>query len=467
MTRFPRRATALAAALLLAFTPWAAPVASAQGISPRYCSPGDQVFYVNGVRTQFAEAVIEATLLQDELREVRTPDEGPVTVTLIYNRTAIPNFQAEVQRVSPTLAGRLWNRAAQAASNAKGSLKGVAEAVAQDFSLEQIDVLRAWAAESKAEYDRMRYERRVSPSRAAELVARLEAYIAAQALVVGEKVNELADSEEVASMTSRIRNAIDRGQRVVLVGFSQGNFFVNMAYRNLSAEEQRSVAAVGVATPAREVAGGGPHTTFETDRVVGAIRMASEASGFAAPLPANARNQSPSPTTLSHSFTADYMRDGSASRTKILGDIQAAFGRVTPSERIIGSGAITATLTWGDQPDVDLHVFEPGGAHVYYSAMNGQSGTLDRDDTNSWGPENYVVTCERVTFGTYRIGLNFFAGYQPETARVEIRTPDAQRQFEVRLDQARGFSGDQSPVPVVNITVTQEGEGVVRFAIDR
>lgn len=37
----------------------------------------------------------------------------------------------------------------------------------------------------------------------------------------------------------------------------------------------------------------------------------------------------------------------------------------------LGNGIITAMLTWGSNPDIDLHVFEPNGTHVYYTNFLG------------------------------------------------------------------------------------------------
>jgi len=65
---------------------------------------------------------------------------------------------------------------------------------------------------------------------------------------------------------------------------------------------------------------------------------------------------------------------------------------------------LTFKLTW-DQPtsDLDLHVVEPNGAHVYYGNKSGDDGFLDVDDTDGYGPEHYIA-------GTVTTG-NDYAAY--------------------------------------------------------
>lgn len=59
-------------------------------------------------------------------------------------------------------------------------------------------------------------------------------------------------------------------------------------------------------------------------------------------------------------------------------------------------GVITVELLWDDQPDLDLHIYEPqinSTNHVYYANRHGISGYLDVDDTDGYGPEHYYAKC--------------------------------------------------------------------------
>ena len=122
------------------------------------------------------------------------------------------------------------------------------------------------------------------------------------------------------------------------------------------------------------------------------------------------------------------------------------------------------TLSWGQNPDVDLHVLEPLGIHIYYSSPQGQFGYLDVDDTDGWGPEHYYVSCEDLTEGTFRVGVNYFQGNFPEHALVQIKAGSSIRSFSIDLPQAYGYAGDENPTALVDIVVS--GDVANGFSFD-
>ena len=68
------------------------------------------------------------------------------------------------------------------------------------------------------------------------------------------------------------------------------------------------------------------------------------------------------------------------------------------------NGIITIQLTWDHQPDLDLHVYEPGyddpslniRGHVYFANPQGKFGYLDVDDVNQYGPEHYYASYDNL-----------------------------------------------------------------------
>ncbi|OFW54924.1 MAG: hypothetical protein A2V75_00340 [Actinobacteria bacterium RBG_16_70_17] len=57
-----------------------------------------------------------------------------------------------------------------------------------------------------------------------------------------------------------------------------------------------------------------------------------------------------------------------------------------PEDVVVGSGDVQVTLLWAHDSDMDLHVIDPDGAEIYYSARTSASGgQLDVDDIPSDG----------------------------------------------------------------------------------
>jgi uncharacterized protein YfaP (DUF2135 family) len=158
---------------------------------------------------------------------------------------------------------------------------------------------------------------------------------------------------------------------------------------------------------------------------------------------------------------------GDAASPALQSLLDAAIDEVDAPDAIATDGIITVTLTWGDQPDVDLHATEPNGFHVFYIQKEGPSGSLDVDDTTSLGPEHYTVSCDQLELGTYEIGLNYFSGTAPETATVNVEAGSQSRTFTVELITAVSSSGNESPIPVANVVVEEGENGFLFQIVDR
>jgi hypothetical protein len=242
------------------------------------------------------------------------------------------------------------------------------------------------------------------------------------------------------------KRKILEGRKVVLVAHSQGNFYANRAWINMTSTEQHSLGIVSVGNPDSKVADGRPYTTLTNDIIIRPILFS---------LPANTSNGGFTLADVTgHRFVESYLAAGSNSRTRILGHLRSAIETVESPTAGAGDGIITVTLTWGSQPDVDLHVFEPNGNHVYYGNRSGQAGFLDVDDVTGFGPEHYYAACTTLQPGTYRVGVNYFSGFGPETAIIQVQAGLLLRRYEIRLTDIRGSSGNATPIPIANILVT-------------
>lgn len=287
-------------------------------------------------------------------------------------------------------------------------------------------------------------------------------------LAVSIDESAMVTSVDLADQVAYYKRKIAEGNKVVLVPHSQGNFFANQAYGNLNGEESQSLGIVSVANPDSYVASGDQYyTTLINDTVILAIIAAkSQISGLPLPMIPNTINSFESWNDMSgHSFVHSYMVEGSNSNQQVVEDIITMIDSLVSPGTIIESGVITVTLTWGAQPDVDLHVYEPNGTHVFWANRVGLSGYLDRDDVTSYGPEHYyVVSCDSLEQGTYNVGLDYWYGTGPETATVQIEAGLSVRTYVIPM-ASPSFGSMYSPVSIANILVTEGPNGGYQFQI--
>lgn len=109
----------------------------------------------------------------------------------------------------------------------------------------------------------------------------------------------------------------------------------------------------------------------------------------------------------------------------------------TEIESTAARGALTVTLSWGQgSSDVDLHVLEPYGRHIYFAnSMPDANGPyLDFDNTYGYGPEHYYATDDMDMYdasgvqqstdlyGTYQIALHYYADHDSDWENDQVIT---------------------------------------------
>jgi hypothetical protein len=262
----------------------------------------------------------------------------------------------------------------------------------------------------------------------------------------------------VQDHVEKYNKALSEGNKVVVVAHSQGNLFANIAYLGITPQDSSGFGIVSVANPDSFVAGDGPYTTIDEDLIIWSVPGS---------LPANLDNFSfiNWDDLTGHTFANSYMASGYPAETKILGNTVDRINELSFPETNLGTGAITATLTWGSNPDLDLHVFEPNGTHVYYANLTGISGSLDLDDVTGYGPEHYVVSCDKVETGTYRFGVNYFHGSYPEIGTLTLQTGGQVRSRQQTFTQALGSSGNSNPSIMFQLQVTGSQEKGFEFVV--
>ena len=277
-----------------------------------------------------------------------------------------------------------------------------------------------------------------------------------------DRFEAVVDSD-LSRHVQRYQGLLMEGNRVLVVAHSQGNLYANAAYTNLANDSRMSMDAFGivsVANPASYVAGNGSYYTLVSDLVIALVRTV-----FPSTLSGNVVNTNADNDWTNHGFIDSYLNGNQTGPMIINSALSQANSLSWPTPQI-GSGPISITLTWGAERDVDLHVNEPDGSHVYYGNMLGSSGYLDFDDVTSYGPEHYyVVDCENLATGRYGVGVNYYSGNGPETAHVQVQAGDIIRDYSINLSAPEGSAGNSNAEPVASIEVIGDAENGYEFTV--
>jgi len=91
--------------------------------------------------------------------------------------------------------------------------------------------------------------------------------------------------------------------------------------------------------------------------------------------------------------------------------------------RPLGTGDVSFRLYWNPPlNDLDLHVIDPNGHHLWFEAMSCRcGGLLDRDDKSGGGPENIFWPIGKGPHGRYTFYAHYYDGARSKTITIEVR----------------------------------------------
>jgi hypothetical protein len=282
--------------------------------------------------------------------------------------------------------------------------------------------------------------------------------VAEQMLLLSDALDysALLTTDNLRDHVKTYQNAIDEGKKIILVAHSQGNLFGNQAYNFLSIGEKRSFGMISVANVDNNVLGDGtetaPYTSLKNDKFILGL-IAVQLGLPTSPMFPNTENLADSEDLWRHSFIRSYMMEESISETQITGDIIAVLGSLYTPPQVVDPGVITVSLTWGQAPDIDLHVYEPNGTLVNFMNLQGISGALDVDDRSRFGPEHYrVLTCDALEEGIYHIALDYYYGSEPEIATLQVKAGLLTRTYQIPMSSSY-YGSEWYPELVANVLV--------------
>ena len=208
------------------------------------------------------------------------------------------------------------------------------------------------------------------------------------------------DAPQVQEFRALVQQDVSAGKAVVLVGHSQGNFFIQRAMEGLPMETQANVGVVALASPAKYDSqnsyGYFDHLTVYRDVVCGVPGTLKENLH-------NEREVSGANELEIHSFADSYIGSPTSRQRSV--DMIASARNMVSLGANSSSGYLQASIVWDHAGDVNLDVIELDEvAWVHNDEPLGEIGYLAKYDDNWQGPEVYVV-CDKKDLrpGCYKI----------------------------------------------------------------
>ncbi|GIU41104.1 hypothetical protein TUM3794_20810 [Shewanella colwelliana] len=260
----------------------------------------------------------------------------------------------------------------------------------------------------------------------------------------------------------KIKSHAMLGHKLVLIGHSQGNLFLNNAYTsavNLDSYGAENIGVLHIAPPTNVLHG--DYILADKDLVINSLRSFGGQTVPASnvDLPLSHLRTDPS----GHELLLTYLNGDIDPFAMYLSGTETAMANIETPTAIAQMGSFTATLTWNIDGDVDLHTYEPSGSHVFFGRKVGLAGELDVDNRGGQGPEHYFASCDpdKLETGVYSIGVHNFSNDPGVKASLQISTPfvaDLGTKT-VTLGQPSGFNYDADTVYLFNVVVDKDSYG--------
>ncbi|MDM8569377.1 hypothetical protein QUF50_07715 [Thiotrichales bacterium HSG1] len=275
------------------------------------------------------------------------------------------------------------------------------------------------------------------------------------------------NTPELNQHVEKYRETILHGQKLLVISHSQGNFYTNLA-RQMLANQKPTIAMdgfgiFGVATPAGHVGGKGTYITNHLD-IITTIPGSLSANWILHRIDSG-KIVDHIGSIPAHSFNDTYLSPHYDLRTELVKQIKQELGKLKKPPQIAKSGSVTVTLTWNleNNNDIDLHVLEPDKTNVYFGNKAGNSGYLDVDNTEGFGPEHYYTDCNNLQVGKYLVGVNYYSDGQVPVrsvdAKITISTPGSTRTFTTKLETTKNL------VNLANIVVGKTNNKKLKYQI--
>jgi hypothetical protein len=261
-------------------------------------------------------------------------------------------------------------------------------------------------------------------------------------------------SEDVVN-DSRLYTLETEGEKLLLVGHSQGNLFLNQAYDYIvRGWGKQDVAAVQIAPASASLRG--PYVLADIDLVINALRV----QGGASVPPVNMSLPLSSSDWSGHSLVDTYLDPARSARTQVISLITSGLAELgLPNQpSFMNRASFTVALSWNKPDYGNLDVTDQNGVQLGYLSDDTFFGYM-RGVNNRYGPLIFFATCDPIYFrtGIYHIAMLTFYAYKDEIATIQVATSDDGVIFTKSLSPgslSSGYSAYPDYTPVFDIIVT-------------
>lgn len=216
--------------------------------------------------------------------------------------------------------------------------------------------------------------------------------------------------------SDRLKELAAQGQKMVLVGHSQGNLFLNHAFDVFQPTSRESCLAPIHVAPASPTLRG-DYVLADVDTVINGLRPLGVGLVPAANLSMPFSLSDPS----GHSMVGTYLdkdRGGDDAVARLINSSLVRFDTNTNND---DSGPFKINLSWSGGGDVALVITEPGGKQV---STNPAEASGDKGFISSVAADtqSYKSYCDSYAFGagTYRVGIQNFTANPAGVATLQV-----------------------------------------------
>ena len=396
---------------------------------------GYAFIFFNGIWNLRQDAVYSAHMLREKINLSKNFNAQPVRYELFYNQTGCVKGKISCLE---DIGEMFLQRISAIDNNLKDkwdifwkllSLKGIASITDRSIFGQKSSKISVIKDAIKGLHEKL-------ASSAAKYIASL--------LIHNDSLNV-----DLSQHENRIKTLAAEGYKLMLVPHSQGNLFAVSAYQKALEVNDYTNDSIGIfhiAPPLADLRGA--YILADKDMVIQSL------NGLGCIGVPRANYKLPFKhiiTDLSgHTLESTYLNKNLSCCKMIESSVKKKMLAMKTPIHFSPKADLTVTLTWDGLGDVDLHIDEPSGNHIYHKNREGD-GYLDIDNTKGYGPEHYYFRYKRGMPEklAFKVSIVNYMGARGRQATIQVASGAEGEIFSSTVDL--GNEGFERQVVLINI----------------